>query len=103
MFVNGVQDGSSYSDSNNYGTNKPIRIGDDTAGNNHFIGYIDEFRVSTTARYTAAFTAPTGIFKVIQIQNYSSTLMVLKDNSIQMIGLVVNHLLRMNTSIMMQF
>ncbi|AXF41237.1 virion structural protein [Cyanophage S-TIM4] len=63
MFVNGVQDGSNYSDSNNYGTNKPIRIGDDTAGNNHFIGYIDEFRVSTTGRYTAAFTAPTGIFQ----------------------------------------
>ena len=63
MFVNGVQDGSSYTDSSNYGTNKPIRIGDDTAGNNHFIGYIDEFRVSTTARYTAAFTAPTGIFQ----------------------------------------
>ena len=63
MFVNGAQDGSSYTDSSNYGTNKPLRIGDDTAGNNHFVGYIDEFRVSTTARYTAPFTAPTGIFQ----------------------------------------
>ena len=103
MFVNGVQDGSSYTDSSNYGTNKPIRIGDDTAGNNHFIGYIDEFRVSTTARYTAAFTALQVFSKVIQTLYYSFTLMVLKDNSIQMIGLVVNHSLRVNTSIMMQF
>ena len=63
MFVDGTQDGSDYSDGSNYGTTKPLVIGGDYAGNNELPGYIDEFRVSTTARYTANFTAPTGIFQ----------------------------------------
>ena len=63
MFVGGVQDGSDYSDSNNYGTTKPIRIGATVVPGDYFNGHIDEVRVSTTGRYPAAFTAPTGIFQ----------------------------------------
>ena len=63
LYVNGVQDGSTYADGSNYGTTKPIKIGADYAGANEFAGYIDEVRISTTARYTAPFTAPTGIFQ----------------------------------------
>ena len=63
LFINGAQDGSTYSDGSNYGTTKPIRIGGDYAGSNCFAGYLDEFRVSTSSRYTAAFTAPTGVFQ----------------------------------------
>ena len=63
MFVGGVQDGSDYSDSNNYGTTKPIRIGATVVPGDYFNGHIDEVRVSTTGRYSAAFTAPTGMFQ----------------------------------------
>ena len=63
MFVGGVQDGSNYSDSNNYGTTKPIRIGATVVPGDYFNGHIDEVRVSTTGRYPAAFTAPTSIFQ----------------------------------------
>jgi hypothetical protein len=61
LFVNGTQDGSTYSDGSNYGTTKPVRIGGDYNGNNAFPGYIDEVRISTNSRYTANFTAPSGI------------------------------------------
>ena len=61
LFVNGTQDGTTYSDGSNYGTTKPVRIGGDYNGSNAFPGYIDEVRISTVSRYTANFTAPTGI------------------------------------------
>ena len=61
LFLNGVQQGSDYSDSNNYGSTKPIRIGADYNATSVFAGYVDEFRVSTSARYASAFSAPTGI------------------------------------------
>ena len=66
LFVDGVQKGSTYTDSQTYvnGTNRPI-IGAD--GNNpatsFFNGYIDELRVSRVARYTANFTSPVIPFK----------------------------------------
>tara|TARA_B100000035_G_scaffold315003_1_gene333426 strand:+ start:7241 stop:27043 length:19803 start_codon:yes stop_codon:yes gene_type:complete len=61
LFVNGTQDGTTYSDGSNYGSTKPIRIGGNYAGSSVFPGYIDELRVSTNSRYTANFTAPSGI------------------------------------------
>ena len=72
MFVGGVQDGSNYSDSNNYGTTKPIRIGATVVPGDFFNGHIDEVRVSDTARYTAPFTASTHMF-----QGDSNTVMLL--------------------------
>ena len=63
MFLNGTQEGSDYSDASNYGTTKPIRIGATYNAGAVFPGYVDEFRVSTNARYTGAFTAPAGIFQ----------------------------------------
>jgi hypothetical protein len=63
LFINGVQSGSTYSDTTTYasGTNRPI-IGVD--GNNpvasFFNGYLSNFHiVKGTAVYTAAFTPPT--------------------------------------------
>ena len=63
MFIDGVQVGSTYTDTNNY-LGGPILIGGSsyaigTAINN---GYIDDFRITKYARYTANFTPPVGGF-----------------------------------------
>ena len=61
LFLDGAQEGSDYTDSNDYGSTKPITIGATWNAASVFPGYIDELRVSTIARYTANFTAPVGI------------------------------------------
>ena len=63
LFVDGTQVGATYTDSNDYGTTKPLTIGSRYDGGNVFGGHIDEFRVSTVARYTAAFSPRNGIFQ----------------------------------------
>ena len=63
LFLNGTQEGSVYSDSSDYGSTKPIRIGGDYAGSAITTGYVDDFRVSNTGRYTTAFTAPVGVLQ----------------------------------------
>jgi len=63
IYVNGTQSGTPYSDTNDYGSTKPLSIGADRAGANFFPGYIDEVRISkATARYTTTFTLPTLAF-----------------------------------------
>jgi hypothetical protein len=59
MFLNGVQEGTTYTDTNTY-TQKPLNIGADYSGSYAFTGYIDDVRISKgVARYTSNFTAPT--------------------------------------------
>lgn len=61
LFLNGNQEGSTYTDSNNYinGANRPI-IGADGSAGNGLNGWLDELRVSKgIARWTANFTPPT--------------------------------------------
>ncbi len=62
MFVNGVQAGSTYTDSNNYtcGVNRPLIGGSGfSPGSFSFNGYIDDLRITKgIARYTANFTPP---------------------------------------------
>jgi hypothetical protein len=61
-FINGTQVGSTYVDSNNYGT-RPFRIGADPNGLYAFAGYIDEIRVSKgVGRYSTNFTPATSAF-----------------------------------------
>lgn len=63
MFVNGTQVGSTYSDSNNYGTTVvSIGIASWNTAFNALNGHVDEIRVSNSARYTANFTTPTQPF-----------------------------------------
>ena len=62
VFLDGVQEGSTYSDSSNYGSTKPIRIGGDENDQQCLAGYVDNFRVSNVARYTSQFSAPKGMF-----------------------------------------
>jgi hypothetical protein len=62
LFLDGTELGT-YSDTNNYGSTKPIVIGSDYANANEYNGHVDEVRVSkASARYTGAFTAPTAAF-----------------------------------------
>lgn len=57
LFVDGVQVGSSYSDSNDY-VRSPMTIGGDYLGTNLFSGYIDEVRVTNGySRYNSNFSS----------------------------------------------
>jgi hypothetical protein len=63
MFVNGTQVGSTYTDSNNYVTTLlSIGIVPYNTAFGALNGWVDEFRVSDTARYTANFTPSTTPF-----------------------------------------
>jgi len=61
LYVNGTETATG-TDSSTYIT-KPIKIGAAFNGGNGFVGHIDEFRVSTTNRYTTAFSPRNGIFQ----------------------------------------
>lgn len=62
LFVNGSQVGSTYADSNDYGTSKPLTIGSRYDGGNELGGHFDEFRISNVARYSSNFVAPSTAF-----------------------------------------
>jgi hypothetical protein len=61
IYVNGVEKATASNSLNFDFTSQPIRIGY-WASTGEFNGYLDEMRISDTARYTAAFTAPTQPF-----------------------------------------
>jgi len=71
MYLDGVSQGT-YSSSYTYTANNTIYIGANSSGNDEFDGYIDEFRVSDTCRYTTGFTPDTAPF-----QNDENTLLLL--------------------------
>jgi hypothetical protein len=59
LFLNGVQQGSTYTDTRNY-IATPLTIGARFNNIQNFTGYIDDVRISKgVARYTSNFTAPT--------------------------------------------
>jgi Concanavalin A-like lectin/glucanases superfamily len=64
LFVNGIQVGSTLSDSQSYinGANRPILGADGNVVGSYFNGYIDDLRISKVARYTSNFTPPTAAF-----------------------------------------
>ena len=63
VFVNGSSRGSSSTYNTDY-PNQPYNIGSSHTDTNYFTGNIDEFRTSTVARYTSAFTPPSSEFSV---------------------------------------
>ena len=60
LFIDGTQEGSTYSDSNDYGSTKPMVLGAEYDGaTGAYKGYIDEYRVEKgVGKYRANFTAP---------------------------------------------
>jgi hypothetical protein len=58
LFLNGVQAGSTYTDSANYPASAPT-IGRDRSNTYFHQGYISDLCVSKTARYTSNFSVPT--------------------------------------------
>lgn len=72
MFIDGTQAGSTYTDSTTYLSSNPYIGGDSFSNTSQYAGYLDELRISSTARYTANFTAPTAPF-----QNDSNTLLLM--------------------------
>lgn len=66
LFLNGTQEGATYSDSNNYivGASRPMIGADGNGnGNNAFNGWIDELRVlKGEAAWTSNFTPPTSAY-----------------------------------------
>ena len=66
MFINGVQTGSTYADTNNYGTTNPLGVGDYGAplsGSATMNGYMQDLRITKFARYTTTFTPPTSLLQ----------------------------------------
>jgi hypothetical protein len=64
MYVNGVQEGVSYTDATYYvAPETGIRLGADyTNSTSKFGGYMDEFRLSKVARWTSNFTPPAAAY-----------------------------------------
>ena len=66
MFIDGVQAGSTYTDTNNYGSSNPLILGDYASPPTQaslLNGYLDDIRVTRgVARYTANFTPPAAAF-----------------------------------------
>ena len=63
IYVNGTARGTAQTYNTNY-TGQPYNIGSSHTDTNYFTGNIDEFRTSTIARYTSAFTPPSSEFSV---------------------------------------
>jgi len=78
FFINGVVSTTTYTDTTNYGTTKPLVVGAQYNGTTAFAGYIDDFRVSNTARYTATFTPSTTAF----VNDVNTKLLIHGDSTI---------------------
>ena len=66
LFINGTQAGSTYVDTNDYGTTRPMSICADFNGSNRFVGNASNIRVvKGTALYTATFTPSRSPFTAV--------------------------------------
>tara|TARA_Y100001938_G_scaffold116570_1_gene160567 strand:+ start:412 stop:2433 length:2022 start_codon:yes stop_codon:yes gene_type:complete len=82
MYKNGTSVGTPLtSDSSSQASDGTPTIGESSAGDNDFQGYLDEIRLSSTARYTGNFTAPTSPFT-----SDSDTVLLIQSNASNKIG-----------------
>ena len=61
-YVNGTALGTTETNSSTINNTGQLTVGGDNSGSNAFVGYIDEVRISDTARYTGTFTTATTQF-----------------------------------------
>jgi hypothetical protein len=62
LFLNGIQAGGTYTDTNNY-IDSPVRVGGAHDGSSSTNGYIDDLRITKgVARYTSNFSVPPAQF-----------------------------------------
>jgi hypothetical protein len=87
LFLNGVQEGSSYTDSNNYLTS-PAGFGNTGAVvYGVWQGYLDDIRITQgVGRYTAGFTAPTAEFPVPQLVDGAYPLVLAPNQSVELVS-----------------
>jgi hypothetical protein len=63
MFINGTQEGATYSDTTNYNQTSLMYISADRLAGNALNAYLDDIRITKgVCRYTASFSAPTSAF-----------------------------------------
>ena len=86
LFLNGVQEGSDYADTNNYLTGAGAYVGNTTAFiNGVWAGYVDDVRVTQgVGRYTAGFTAPTTEFPITQLIDGNYPLVLAPNQAIEL-------------------
>lgn len=79
LYVNGIRVDSNSSFSNDLGSTKPLVIGSNYAGSGEFWdGHIDDFRISTVARYsTGSYTPPLN-----EVSNDNNTQLLLRFNGV---------------------
>ena len=75
LFLNGTQEGSSYTDSNNYGATSILTIGADYLYANALPGYLDDIRITKAALYTSTFATPAA-----ELSNTPNTKLLLNFN-----------------------
>ena len=63
MFIDGTQTGSNYTDDRSFANVTEHLFFVDSNGLNSWRGHVDEMRLSSTARYTSNFTAPSAAFE----------------------------------------
>ena len=86
LFLNGVQEGSDYADTNNYLIGAGGYVGNTTAFvNGVWAGYVDDVRVTQgVGRYTANFTPPTAEFPVPQLADGTYPLVLAPNQAIEL-------------------
>lgn len=77
-FVNGSQVGATYNGAVSLGTSQPLFIGGDPNNQYNFYGYMDEIRISNSARYTGTFTPSASAF----INDNNTLLLIHADTTI---------------------
>ena len=76
LYVNGSRVASNSSFNNDLGASKPLAIGSTYAGADYWDGHIDDFRISTVARYTlGSYTPPLN-----EVSNDTDTELLLRFN-----------------------
>jgi hypothetical protein len=85
LFLNGVQEGSSYTDTNNYLTSQAWVGNTGAFVNGVWAGYVDDIRITQgVGRYTTNFTAPTAEFTTSQLVDGTYPLVLAPNQAVEL-------------------